>query len=207
MKYKFIFSLKPQKPYLFVFNLIILFELFSALAYFFPSLEIYFLAFFFLASFILAYFSLEKALLLALIELVIGSKGHLFSASIFGFNLSLRIVIFSAIILFTFSTLLIKTKRKEVFLKLKEFKYKWPILIFVLFYLLGLLNAYFNANLPANILADANAWIFLFYLIPIIVVYFEQDRTLRKSKTDRLLKIFFLIFTKLFFLLYLNRKV
>ena len=90
---------KVKSPYFFIFSLIILVELLSFTAYFLPQLQIYLLITAFLAVFFLSLSSLESGLLVALAELVIGSKGHLFSASIFGVSVSLRLVIWLALML------------------------------------------------------------------------------------------------------------
>ncbi|MBN2884772.1 O-antigen ligase family protein [Patescibacteria group bacterium] len=182
------FLVKPRYPKFFTFSLIILIELLSFLAYFYPSIQLYLLAGSLVIVFILALYSLETALLVALIELVIGSKGHLFSADIFGFPVSLRLVIWLALLLASFFYFyhhgLIKTWHK----KIKFYKF-WPWLgVLLIFIILAFIRGLVFSYSWSLVLADVNAWLYLALIIPILIAYNPDD----KKQAERV-KAYFLL--------------
>ncbi len=167
-----------KKDYLLILGAIISLELLSFLAYFFPNLQGLVLVLIFLSVLFFSLKKLETGLLVAVIELVIGSKGHLFSLNIFDFNLSLRMLIFSAVMLAYLYHLF----------KIKKVKIPFPkhYLPHFLFILLGLALSIFNKFDFKLIFSDFNAFLFFLYIFPIALVY-------RKKKNyDKLIKIFFL---------------
>lgn len=179
---------KPRHPQLFAFSLIILVELLSFFAYFFPEIQLYLLAFSLVIVFILALYSLEAALLLALIELVIGSKGHLFSASIFGFPVSLRLAIWVALLLaslfYFYRHGWLKTWREKI--KVYEF---WPWLgVLVIFILFAFIRGLVFSHSWSLVLADVNAWLYLALIIPILIAYNPDN----KEQGGRVKKYFLL---------------
>jgi O-antigen ligase len=192
---------KSRHPYLFALSLIILLELLSFLAYFYPGIQLYLLAFSLLAVFILSVCSLESGLLVALVELVIGSKGHLFSAEIFSFPVSLRLMIWIALLLaslvYFYRQGFLNTWHK----KIKLYKF-WPwlgaLIIFIAFALLrGLL---FNPSWSL-VLADVNAWFYLALIIPLLLAYNPGDKNqVSRVKKYFLLAVLWLSFKTLFLL-------
>lgn len=167
-----------KRNYLLILGLIIIFELLSFLAYFFPFLTPYILLIIFCLTFYFSFKNLKTGLLIALVELVIGSQGHLFSINIFNFSLSLRMVIFAAI-MSTFVYHLFKIKKIEI-------PFKKIYLSLFLFTLLALLLAILNNFEFNNIYNDFNSWLFFLYLFPVSLSF-------RKRKHfDKLIKVFFL---------------
>ncbi len=179
---------KPRYPYFFAANLIILAELLSFAAYFFPWLQPYLLAASFLAVFLLSLFNLELGLLTAVVELVIGSKGHLFSADIFGFPASLRLAIWSALMLASLIFIIRKGGRACWREHGQSYHFWKPLLILSAFIALAFGQGLINRHAPADILADGNAWLYLTLILPILLVY--QPAAAEKQK--RLLSVFFL---------------
>lgn len=168
-----------KRDYLLILGGIISIELLSFLAYFFPTIQIFALALIFLSVLFFSLKKLESGLLIAVVELVIGSKGHLFSLNIFDFTLSLRMAIFSAVML-AYLYQLFKSK------KLINIPFKKHYLALFLFILLGLLLALLNNFDLRNIYSDFNAYLFFLYIFPIAFVYQKTKRF------DKLIKIFFL---------------
>ncbi|MDD3285516.1 MAG: O-antigen ligase family protein [Patescibacteria group bacterium] len=168
-----LFKIKHQ--YFFVFSLIVLIELLSFAAYFLPQLQLYLLAAAFLAVFFLSLYSLEFGLLAALAELVIGSKGHLFSASFFGLPLSLRLAVWSALMLAACIFVIRRGFRQIWRSKLLNFPY-WPlVLALAAFIVLAFIRGYVRGNVAGDIFADGNAWFYLGLLFPAILAYSQPD--------------------------------
>ncbi len=167
-----------KRDYLLILGAIICIELLSFLAYFFPTVQIIALSLIFLGVLYFSLKKLETGILIAVIELVIGSKGHLFSLNIFDFNLSLRMIIFLALILACIYHLL-KVRKINI-------PFKKHYLVLFLFILLGLLLSFFNNFELRNIYSDFNAYLFFLYIIPLSLVYRKTNRF------DLLVKVFFL---------------
>lgn len=183
------FNFKLRYPILFIFSLFLLLELLSFLAYFLPSLQIYFLMASFLLVFIISLYSLETGVLISIAELVIGSKGHLFSASIFNFSISLRLLIWLALLLGSFVYIYRQGIVKVWQEKLKTYYFWLPILFLALFIIFASLNAYFSGNNFVYLFNDLNAWFFLAWLLPLTLVYLPKISSKQKK---RLIKIFFI---------------
>ena len=144
-----------------IFGLIVIVELISFLAYFLPSLNAPSAILIFLVTLWLSRRSLADGLTLALVELVIGSKGHLLAAG----GISVRILIFVAIMLVYLSLYLkteSRTKAVAIF-KDKNYRPYWYLGIFIF---IGLIMALINHNSFANIYSDINAWLFFILILP-----------------------------------------
>lgn len=179
---------KPRYPYIFAFSLIFLTELLSFAAYFLPAWQIYLLTASFLAVFLLSLVSLEAGVLIAVVELVIGSKGHLFSAEIFGVSFSLRLAIWLALMLASFIYIYRCGFLASWKLYGKKYRY-WLSLILILFFVIfGFLQGLYQGYSLTTIFSDGNAWLYLGLIVPILLVY--QDAELVKRK--RLLRVFYL---------------
>ncbi len=126
-----------------------------------------------LATFIIAYKSLPNGLLIAFAELFIGGHGHLFDATIFGFSVSLRIVVFAAVMLAWLVLWLKKEVRPNFFI--------WrdlPWLSIALAVFLGSVIGFLR-NSASIVFDDMNGYLTIAYLLPIISI--EWTQTLRRN--------------------------
>jgi O-antigen ligase len=149
---------------------IIVIELFSLFVHQFGAvLNLRIIAFTLLLAiiFVLGRIKLEYALYAALLELFIGSQGHLFNLNIHGFPLSIRIGIFCVIlILWLFQT--IKNKQlPNIFSLIKKNK---PIIAVAVVVGWGIIVALIRGNQLPNIFLDVNAWIYFLYLFPLLTI-------------------------------------
>ncbi|MEI6835753.1 MAG: O-antigen ligase family protein [Candidatus Falkowbacteria bacterium] len=159
------------KKTVFILGVITILELISLAAYFFPTLKIISTIVIFAIILILTLKNLENGLLIIFAELIIGSKGHLFELG----PVSLRMLIFAAILLAYLISLFKKEERLKIWTFLKESqcgKYFGALAIFVI---LALATALIYGNSLNNILADFNAWLFFLLLFPILSVYFKAS--------------------------------
>lgn len=106
---------------------------------------------------------LEYGLLFALAELVSTSHGHLFSFDLAGFDLSSRMTIFVGVMIGWFVCAL--RKRTMVFTdpRLPPFFFLMAVVVFGAF--VG-----FTHNVKTDVLKDANAYIYLLYVLPVLSV-------------------------------------
>ncbi len=131
--------------------------------------------------FIVSLYRLEYGVFAALVELFIGSQGHLLSINIGQFAVSIRIGIFIAVML----VWLIWIARKKLFSQ--TFKYlrennKIILLALVCFW--GLVFALIRGNSPINIFLDFNAWLYFLYFFPLVTI------SQQSGQINRLLQIF-----------------
>ena len=157
-----------KKTYLILGGIAIL-ELLSFLAYFSPALKLISALIVATAVFVFTFKDLESGLLILFAELIIGSKGHLFEIG----PVSIRMIIFGAIILVYLIKLIKKEERLKITGYLKELK-TGPYFIFLAFFvILSLFTAFIKGNNFGNIFSDFNAWPFFLLLFPILSVYFK----------------------------------
>ncbi len=165
---------------------IFIFELLSFLAFFFSEINYFVIILIFIASLIASYRKLEWGLLLILIELIIGSHGHMFSLSIFGFSLSLRMVLWSSVMI----NYLIKVFKEKIKIQVPFFKY---YLILAFFVVLALINALILNNNLTYLYSDFNSWLYFLLIFPISYVYLKtNDEVLIRLKSVFFLAVFYL---------------
>lgn len=150
-------------------------ELLSFFAYQFgPVLQTLFLIASLTAFLILCLAHFETALLVVLIELFVGSFGHLFQIEIYGERLPLRIgffLIFNGIFF-------IKTFFTKSF-SFRKSRYFWPNVLLSLVVIFSILIGFLKGNGSANILNDANSFAFFTYF-PAIFTAMSSDVFRRK---------------------------
>lgn len=153
-------------------GIITIIELVSFLGYFYLPLKIISAIVISLIIFIVCLKNLENGLLILFTELIIGSKGHLFELG----PVSIRMIIFVAIIL----SYLIKLRKSEERLKiisyLKEFKEWLYFIVLAIFISLALVVALVKGNNLSNIFSDFNAWPFFLLLFPVLAIYFKANK-------------------------------
>lgn len=119
----------------------------------------------------LSIYRLQYGVYAVLIELFIGSQGHYFDFIINGQTISIRMALF-IIVLISF---LYHSVRQKNFSKFTaSILRNKSLLLLALVCIWGLISAEFNANTSVNIINDVNAWLYFFYLLPMIYVLREK---------------------------------
>ncbi len=204
-----------NKKFTTAFAAIFLLEIASLFAFLVPEFNILALSIIFVFILFLSLKNLEYGLWFSFAELIIGSKGHLFYGSFFGFVVSLRMAIWLAVLLAFFISIsivvykkaIIKNESLKTFLKNTGehiFKTKFLKLYFGLFFfvIFSLLIAFLKSNEFVNIFSDFNSWLFLFYVFPVYYVFYDNLNKI-ESLFSIALASFLWVFVKSFFLLYL----
>lgn len=145
---------------------IFLAETFSFCAYVFPSTNIYI---FILLSVIILYFTiknLELGVYIALAEIFIGSKGHLFHFDFNGQVISVRMIIWLILMtvwFFKYFKYFLNTKLLFLYLnKIKKFNILFILFLFIIYgFLNGAINNDFNL-----VFSDFNAWLYFTLFFP-----------------------------------------
>lgn len=141
-------------------------EIASLLGYFFPVVKTggFFLIFF--LTLVLSCKNLAWGVAVAFIELVIGSKGHLFSLPIFGNDLSIRIGIFCALMIAWLVGALSKKDANSYlsFLKSRFVRQYGLLWVFIAW---GVIQGIFQQNNLVNLWKDSNAWMYFLFAFPL----------------------------------------
>jgi O-antigen ligase len=161
-----------NKKTLWIFTIILALEALSLAGFFYPPFKIVGLVVIGVGALILSWKNLEYGLLLLFIELIIGSKGHLFDFSI----ISARMLIFTAIMAVFLLRLFKKEEREKIVTYFKELKSAPAIMALAFFVLFGLINALIRHNNFGDIFADINSWLFFLLLFPMLSVYFKASQ-------------------------------
>jgi len=181
-------------------------EILSFSGFVWPILGEIFFVIFLAAALILTVYKLEYGVLIVLAELFIGSLGHLFYLNIDGRQIPIRIALwFVVMLVFCFKFLIQISQQKKLapyWVSLKNFSGRKLFLLLTIFILAGLLNGFLRGHSLTLILADFNAWLYFFLLIPLICVYQTAE-----SRVERLQNIFlaaaFWLSLKTLFLLFI----
>jgi hypothetical protein len=172
--------------YSLILSLIIILELFSFLSFFFPIWSYILIPLIFIITLFFSYKRLEWGILIILTELIIGSFGHLLSIDIFNFKLSLRMVLWLAVLLaYLYNFKKFYPKKIQLFQKIPLFK---EYLILAFFILWGFIAGFLFNNKTSLILADFDNWLYFLLIFPISAIYINANQSVYK----RLERIFFL---------------
>ena len=122
----------------------------------------------------LGYKKYDYLLGLVIVELVIGSKGHLFNITIGNLNLSIRMIFWLITLFYWFYYFFVDLNKSEnkrlIFndlLFINRFGFFWPLLLFTAF---AVINGFIHHNNLGNIYNDANGWLYLLLLWPAAMV-------------------------------------
>jgi len=153
----------------FKISLLILFfvELFSFLSFQSDVLSLIIFVNISILVLIVSFYNPKYGLLLALGELIVGSKGNLFLLNIGSNDMSIRKIIFAYVIL---GWLFHLVRRRKSFV-LKNFASK-GLMALGIFVVWGLVMAFISKNSIGSIYHDINSWIFFLYA----VVFFDYVR-------------------------------
>lgn len=157
----------------------IIFDIISLLSFIYDFQNIIFILFslFFIS---LAFYKIEYSLYIVLAELFIGGKGYLLSASLNGFTISLRMIIFIIFILaWAYQYFFKKGNMQEI--SIYSALQKNIFLAFIATVLAGFIHGIF-INGFSDAFLDFNAWIFLAF-IPIFI-------TLKNNASNTILLLF-----------------
>lgn len=124
----------------------------------------------FLVTAVLAYKNPINGLLIAFTEIMVGGHGHLIDASVSGFSLSIRMVIFAAVML-AWLAKSIKTKTWPKFMVLRDTPWLLLLVAVVVGAVIGLAQ-----NSAAQAFDDANSYVTIAYLLPMLSIVWDSHR-------------------------------
>jgi O-antigen ligase len=162
-----------DKYFKYTFWLLIIADIFFFWTHTFPKFET---IFFIITCLALFYLMLKKTsfiVYIPLLELFVGSQGHLMDLNINGFTLSFRLAIF--FIAFIAGIIYLFKKRKFDFLKSS---YLIPVLIYSAMLILGIVVALLKSRGLINIFFDLNGYLFIF-ILPIFYQIIKDKKILR----------------------------
>lgn len=148
-----------------------------ALAFFVrdTQLEIVLLICFGLLTVFLAWKSMLHGLLIAFAEIFVGGHGHLLDVDVFGFSLSLRMLIFGIVMVIWFIKYLWRARRTE---ELIDFKLNAvrdvPWMIIILAVALGTFIGFVQNN-PGSAFDDMNGYVSIGYLLPMLTLVWSHE--------------------------------
>ena len=177
--------------------LILLFESLSFVGYLSPSVNIVMFFILVLLTLVISLYKLEYGVLIVLAELFIGSKGYLYNFIFNGSNISIRIALWSVVLVCWFILLLknlYQTKRliaapKENFKKLFSGVNKYYVFFFIAV-LWGAINGFIN-NDAHYVFLDFKRWIYFLLFLPLFSVIKTRENV------EKLLTVFFASITML----------
>ncbi len=171
------FTLKIQYP---VYAAITLLAL-SFLGYFYSWVNMAGFVGFALLCLVLGLWRREYALYLALLELILGSFGHLLSIQAGVLNLSLRYAFFVIIM-----GLWMKDVITNYELRITNIRKNRTIIFlafFLIIWLFGIIQGYLRGHNPADIFFDANGYLYLLMILPAITYIDTKEKLLWLFKT------------------------
>ncbi|MDP2631289.1 MAG: O-antigen ligase family protein [Candidatus Uhrbacteria bacterium] len=143
-----------------------------------------------LATLAISWKSLPHGLIIAFAEVFVGGHGHLLDSDIFGFSVSIRMVIFVAVML----VWLIKWLKHDIKPQIIAIRDVPWVIIFVAV-VVGTVIGFLNNN-PANVFDDMNGFVVIAYLLPLISIQWTQ--TLRRELLQTLAaSVIWLVFSSL----------
>ena len=167
------------KKIIFFLSAFLVIEILSFLVFSFPVLNQTIFILLIMAALGLTIYKLEYGVLLVLTELLIGSLGHLFVGNFVAVQVPIRMALWAIVILvFTIKLIIQLFKQKQFapyWLSLKKFSGWKPFLLLFFFIIVSLINAYWRGHSLNLIFSDFNAWLYFFFLVPLIIVYNESN--------------------------------
>ncbi len=118
---------------------------------------------------VISWRSLSTGLLIAFAEIMVGGHGHLIDASVGGFAVSLRIVIFAAV-MFAWLILLLQRRVTPKFFPYRDIPFLMLGTAVVIATATGVLH-----NTPGNMFDDMNGYLTILYILPMVSVLWDQN--------------------------------
>ncbi|MFA5247846.1 MAG: O-antigen ligase family protein [Patescibacteria group bacterium] len=170
-----------NKHFYWLLTAIVFFETASYFGYIFPNLGNIFFWLITASVLILSLKNLRYGAWLAIIELLISSKGYLFSANISGTEISIRIAIWlilmSVWLVYFLSSFFKKVpEKKSIFLKPETYRQNYLYYFFGLFFFIaiGLINGLLHNDF-ADVFLDFNGWLYFALLFPLFESIFNKN--------------------------------
>ncbi len=161
MKMSWIEKSIESVPRWWIFVAILLVEALSFCSWAWTGINIFAFVGIVLLAIVLSLWRLEWGVLLLLIELFIGSKGHLFDITLFGAPLSIRLALF--LVVFAASVVWMIRDKRIGFL---HFRYRNELLGLIGVVLLGSLVGSVSGNGLSHVFLDGNGYLYLGLIIP-----------------------------------------
>ncbi|MFA5163185.1 MAG: O-antigen ligase family protein [Patescibacteria group bacterium] len=159
-------SILSKKIFYFLGGFVLL-EALSLVAFSWPVLGPWVFILVLIASFTLAIYRLEYGLLLLVAEMIIASKGYLFSWGPWSWRLALFVII---IIAWLYHAL----KAKNLWSRLRQLPLPYYFSGLLLFCLIGAVQGYLHYGLSSNWWPDLNGWLFFAILPALAFVYYKN---------------------------------
>src|SRR3989344_1089580 len=169
-----------QRPILSLIFILASIELFSFFGYLHPLAGAVLFWLIIGAVLVVSFWRLEYGLLIALIELFIGSKGYLFSFDIGETVISIRIALFLVIMAVWLLRKIFSKKVSGFRFQVSSFSF-WFLFLFAAL-AIGLIQAIILRNNYGNIFFDFNAFLFFAYLFPLVEILREKINWERLGK-------------------------
>lgn len=184
------------KYFKFILLAIIVIEFFSFFAFLFPILNNFLFIFILAAILILTLLRLEYGVCAIIAELIIGSKGYLFSFDFGSFSLSIRIGLF-AVVVAVWAVQFIKTKQVKI--EFLNSKLARPFILLFVFIVYGAILGVLRGNFFSNLFFDFNNWLFFCLIFPFFKVIKKENfknlfAAVLAALTALILKTYFLLF-------------
>lgn len=162
------------KQFYCIFLFFIIAEIASVAAFFYQPIEFFCCCFIFAFTLVLTSKKLEWGIYLALAELTVGGLGYLFFLPIGDFKLSIRLVIFSAVM----SAWLIKSIKNKDFDQFKNRALLWlmPLSICLI---VALIQALAYQRPLGAIFLDANNYLYLALIFPVLASRLKLENIIR----------------------------
>ncbi len=188
------------KYFKFILLAIIVMEFFSLFAFLHPFLNKIFFILILAAVLILSLRKLEYGVCAIIAELIIGSKGYLFSFD-FGYSsLSIRIGLFAVVIaVWAGKTLFEYSKIKKNRIDFLNSKLANPFILLFVFIIYGAVSGVLNGNSFLNLFFDFNNWLFFCLIFPFFQVVRKENfknllAAVLAALSALILKTYFLLF-------------
>jgi len=180
MKHLNMFNFFKKRPIFSLISILASVELFSFFGYLHPLAGAVLFWLIIAATLGMSLWRLEYGLLIALIELFIGSKGYLFSFNINDNVVSVRIAIFLIVMTIWLAKRIFSKKLLSFKFQVSSFSF-WFLFLFAAL-AIGLIQAIILRNNYGNIFFDFNAFLFFAYLLPLVEILREKINWERLGK-------------------------
>ena len=188
------------KYFKFILLFIIATEFFSFFAFLYPFLNKFFFIIILASVLILSLRKLEYGVCAIIAELIIGSKGYLFSFDLGSFSLSIRIGLFAAVIAAWAGKILYEfIKTKKIRIDFFNSRLVRPFILLFAFIIYGAVSGVLRGNSFSNLFFDFNNWLFFCLIFPFFQVVKKENfknllAAVLAALTGLVLKTYFLLF-------------